>query len=105
MPGPLLSHRARYQVIGRGGEVAGGEELEVVRDEAGWRIHSRIETTWPEDIVATLDWELDEARLTRLLHVFSRERFSGEYELELTVGGNGLLAHRVAPDGATQVEL
>lgn len=105
MPGPLLPHRASYQIIGPRGEVAGGEELEVVRGEAGWRIRSRIETTWPEDIVARLDWELDDAMLTRLLHVFSRERFSGEYELELTVGGNGLLAHRAAPDGPTQVEL
>jgi hypothetical protein len=105
MPGPLLPHRARYQVLGRGGEVAGSEELEVSRAGAGWRIRSRIETSWPEAIVASLDWELDGSMLTRLLRVFSRERFSGEYELELTVSGNGLLAHRDAPDGPTQVEL
>jgi hypothetical protein len=105
MPGPLLPHRARYQIIGRGGAVAGSEDLEVARGGAGWRIRSRIETAWPEEIVASLDWELDESMLTRLLHVSSRERFSGEYELELTVTGNGLLAHRDAPDGPTQVEL
>jgi hypothetical protein len=105
MPGPLQSHRARYQVLGRHGEAAGTEELEVAQGEAGWRIRSRIETRWPEDVVASLDWELNELMQTRLLHVFSRERFSGEYELELTVSGNGLLAHRDAPNGPTQVEL
>jgi hypothetical protein len=105
MPGPLLPHRARYQVLGRGGDVAGTEELEVAEDGAGWRIRSRVETTWPEDIVASIDWELDASMLTRLLRIFSRERFSGDYELELSVGGNGLLAHRDAPDGPTQVEL
>jgi hypothetical protein len=105
MPGPLLPHRAVYQVIGRDGGVAGTEQLEVVRGEAGWRIRSLIETSWPEAVVASLDWELDGALLTRLLRVVSRERFSGEYELELTVSGNGLLAHREAPDGPSQVEL
>jgi hypothetical protein len=43
--------------------------------------------------------------LTRVLRIHSQERFSGYHELELTVGGNGLLAHRSAPDGPTQVEL
>jgi hypothetical protein len=105
MLGPLLPHRAGYQIIGRGGEVAGHEDLEVARQGGGWRIRSQIETSWPEEVVASLDWELDESMLTRLLHVVSREAFTGEHELELTVGGNGLLAHRDAPDGPTQVEL
>jgi hypothetical protein len=105
MLGPLLPHRAGYQVVGSAGEVAGREELEVARHAAGWRISSRIETSWPEEIVASLDWELDESMLTRLLRVASRERFTGDHELELSVGGNGLLAHRQAPDGPTQVEL
>ena len=43
--------------------------------------------------------------VTRLLQVHSQGRLTGESELELTVTGNGLLAHREAPDGPTQVEL
>ena len=77
----------------------------MARDGAGWRIQSNIQTTWPEEIVAAVDWELDESLATRVLHIHSWERFSGHHELELTVSGNGLLAHRDAPDGPTQVEL
>jgi hypothetical protein len=101
----LLPHRARYAITSRDGAQAGVEELEVARAGRGWRIQSRIQTSRPEEVVATIDWELDEWLLTRVLHIHSRERFSGECQLELTVSGNGLLAHREAPEGPTQVEL
>src|ERR1700680_56866 len=105
MPGPLLPHRAGYQIITPGGHPAGTEELDVARAGTGWGIRRQIRTSWPEEVVASLDWELDDSMVTRLLRVQSRERFSGDHELELTVSGNGLLAHRQAPDGPTQVEL
>jgi hypothetical protein len=105
MPGPLLPHRAGYEIIGPVGRPAGAEELEVALEGTGWRIQSQIRTSWPEEVVASVDWELDEFLVTRLLHVQSRERFSGDHDLELTVTGNGLLAHREAPDGPTQIEL
>jgi hypothetical protein len=101
----LLPHRAGYAITSRNSAQAGVEELEVARAGAGWRIQSRIQTSWPDEVVATVDWELDEWLVTRVLHIHSRERFSGECVLELTVSGNGLLAHRDAPEGPTQVEL
>jgi hypothetical protein len=101
----LLPHRAGYAITSPDGAKAGVEQLEVVCAGAGWRIQSRVQTSWPEEVAATVDWELDERLVTRVLHIHSRERFSGECELELTVSGNGLLAHRDAPDGPTQVEL
>jgi hypothetical protein len=105
MPARLLPYRAGYAFASGGAGKAGVEELEVARAGTGWRIDSHLQTTWPEEVVVTLDWELDEALVTRVLHIHSQERFSGEHELELTVSGNGLLAHRLAPDGPTQVEL
>jgi hypothetical protein len=101
----LLPFHADYAFVRPDGSEAGGEEVEVSAGADGWRIQTRIETTWPEDIVATVDWDLDRDLVTRLLHIVSRERFAGEAELELTVTGNGLLAHRQAQDGPTQVEL
>lgn len=105
MPGQLLPYRAGYAITAPDGGRAGAEELEVARAGSGWRIQSHIQATWPEEVVATVDWELDQMMSTRVLRVHSRERFSGDHELELTVTGNGLLAHRDAPDGPTQVEL
>jgi hypothetical protein len=105
MPPALLPSRAVYAFVRPDGLVAGTEEAELTRGGDGWRIHSRIETAWPEDIVATLEWDLDRDLVTRLLRIESRERFTGESELELTITGNGLLAHRRAEDGPTQVEL
>src|ERR1700730_10712366 len=105
MHGRLLPHRAGYAIASPDAAQAGVEELEVARAGAGWRIQSRVETSWPEAVVATVDWELDEWLVTRVLHIHSRERFSGECELELTISGNGLLAHRAALEGPTQVEL
>lgn len=105
MPGRLLPHRAGYTITSSMGDRAGVEELEVARAGAGWRIKSHIQTSWPEEVTATVDWELDELLVTRVLRIHSRERFSGDHELELTISGNGLLAHRHAPDGPTQLEL
>jgi hypothetical protein len=72
---------------------------------AGWLIESELATSWPEEVTATIGWELDERLVTRLLRIHSHERFAGNHELELTITGNGLLAHRSAPEGPTQVEL
>ena len=77
----------------------------VARAGAGWHIESELEAAWPEEITASVDWELDGRLVTRLLRINSHERFAGDHELELTISGNGLLAHRAAPDGPTQVEL
>jgi hypothetical protein len=105
MPKPLIPHRARYAYVRPDGSQAGTEEVEVSLSSGGWSINTRIHAAWPEEIVATVDWDLDGDLVTRLLRIVSLERFSGESELELTVTGNGLLAHRRAPDGPTQVEL
>jgi hypothetical protein len=105
MPTTLLPYRAGYAFVRPDGSEAGTEVVEVTAGADGWRIQTRIQTAWPENIVATVDWDLDRDLVTRLLHIVSRERFTGESELELTVTGNGLLAHRTAPDGPTQVEL
>ncbi|HXA42332.1 MAG TPA: hypothetical protein VNV65_05370 [Candidatus Solibacter sp.] len=101
----LLPHRAWYSITRPDGFIAGSELLTVERTGAAWHIESELKTTWPEEIATTIDWELDHRLVTRLLRIHSHERFSGDHELELTVTGNGLLAHRVAPDGPTQVEL
>jgi hypothetical protein len=105
MPKTLLPCRARYVFVRPDGSEAGSEEVEVSAGSAGCRIQTRIHTAWPEDIIASVDWDLDGDLVTRFLHIVSRERFAGEAELELTVTGNGLLAHRRAQDGPTQVEL
>jgi hypothetical protein len=105
MPKPLIPHHAWYAYARPDGSEAGTEEVEVSRSAGGWWITTRIHAAWPEDIVATVEWDLDGDLVTRLLRIVSLERFSGESELELTVTGNGLLAHRRAPDGPTQVEL
>src|SRR5258708_9920724 len=105
MRGELHPHRAWYSITRPDGSIAGSERVTVARTEAGWRIESELKTTWPEEIATRIDWELDRRLVSRLLRIHSHERFSGDHELELTVTGNGLLAHRVAPDGPTQVEL
>jgi hypothetical protein len=105
MPKTFLPFRAGYTFVRPDGSDAGSEEVEVSVGADGWRIQTRIQTAWPEDIAATVDWDLDRDLVTRLLHIVSREHFAGEAELELTVTGNGLLAHRQAQDGPTQVEL
>src|SRR2546421_10405290 len=105
MPKILLPFHAAYAFVRPNGSEAGSEEVEVSAGTAGWRIQTRIQTAWPEEIVASVDWDLDRDLVTRLLHIVSRERFAGDAELELTVTGNGLLAHRQAQDGPTQGEV
>ena len=102
---PLLPHQARYTILDAGGADAGSEELAVIAGGAGLRITSTLTTDFPVRLDATLDWELDRSLTTRRLLVNSRLAWGDECELELTVTGNGLLAHRTAPDGPTQVEL
>ncbi|MDP9324998.1 MAG: hypothetical protein M3O87_00485 [Candidatus Dormibacteraeota bacterium] len=101
---PLL-HQASYTILDPAGADAGAEELTVDAFGAGLRITSRLGTDYPVSLTTTLDWELDARLVTRRLLLQSRTGWGDECELELTVTGNGLLAHRVAPDGPTQVEL
>jgi hypothetical protein len=105
MPTALHPHLARYTILGANGMAAGTEELRTTPDGAGWQITSRIATGAPLGIRAELTWQLDGNLITRLLHISSRDALDDEYELELSVTGNGLLAHRRGPDGPSQVEL
>jgi hypothetical protein len=105
MPAALIPHRAGYALARPDGSDAGTETVEVAPGAGGWRIQTHIETWWPDEITSTVDWDLDGKLVTRLLHIVSSERVTGETELEVTVTGNGLLAHRRGPDGPTQVEL
>lgn len=90
-------HRAVYELAGGGSEV-----LVVRRDVDGWRIESRLEAA---EAQAEITWTLRRDLSTRVLQVTSRDALAEEHELELAVTGNGLLAHRVGPDGPSQVEL
>src|SRR5258708_32365909 len=101
----LMPHRAWYSITRPDGSITGTERLIVARAGAGWHIESELEAAWPEEITASVDWELDGRLVTRLLRINSHERFAGDHELELTISGNGLLAHRAGPYGPTQVEL
>jgi hypothetical protein len=101
----LAPHSARYTVLGGDGSPAGTEELVVDRDSSHFHIRSRLTTGYPTDVDATVDWELDPSLTTRLLVIHSVNGLGEDTELELTVTGNGLLAHRAGSDGPTQVEL
>ncbi|HEV3233502.1 MAG TPA: hypothetical protein VG329_03010 [Candidatus Dormibacteraeota bacterium] len=100
-----LPHQASYTILDPAGADAGSEELTVNAFGAGLRVTSRLRTDYPVTLTTTLDWELDARLVTRRLLLQSRTGWGDECELELTVTGNGLLAHRLAPDGPTQVEL
>jgi hypothetical protein len=101
----MLSHRARYSLLGARGEAAGVESLEVAVSATGaTRIDSALETSYPAPIKTVLAWDLTPGLGTRLLRIESTVR--GEaYEVEIAVTGNGVLMHRVAPEGPSQVEL
>jgi len=106
MPMAIDPHRATYALLRPDGSEGGVEELVVSAAADGTMLaESWIEANFPEALSATVDWRLDANLVTRLLHVTSRDRWGGEYDLELAVGGNGLLAHRAGPDGPTLVEL
>ena len=102
---PLAPHQAAYTFLGADGADAGREDLVAEVDGTGLRISSALATAYPVKLTATVDWELDSTLTTRRLLIRSRNGWGDECELELTVTGNGLLAHRIAPDGPTQVEL
>jgi hypothetical protein len=101
----LEPHSARYRLLDPAGLPAGREDLRVERSDDGWHLASTLTTTYPAAVEVELDWRLDGALVTRLLNIHSRDSWGEEYELEVAVTGNGLLAHRRAPDGPTQVEL
>jgi hypothetical protein len=101
----LQPHRARYALLDPAGVVAGHEHLSVERDGEGYWLSSTLRTVYPSTVEAELQWQLDSGLATRLLYIHSRDGWGEEFELEATVTGNGLLAHRAAPDGPTQVEL
>jgi hypothetical protein len=66
---------------------------------------SELATTYPAGLTATVDWQLSDDLRTRVLRIDSSVEGLGDLELELAVTGNGVLAHRVAPDGPSQVEM
>lgn len=101
----LQPHRGTYTILGTGGAEAGREDLALEATSAGFQVRSTLTSEYPARLTATVDWELDAQLTTRLLVIHSRDGWGRDHELELTVTGNGLLAHRVAPDGPTQVEL
>ena len=101
----MLPHRVRYDILAPGDEVVGFEELDFASASGGWRVRSDIEAGPPFEVSAHVEWELLPDLSTRVLQVLSRDGQGEEYELELAVTGNGVLAHRVAPDGPSQVEL
>ncbi|MFN2466168.1 MAG: hypothetical protein ABR598_07890, partial [Candidatus Dormibacteria bacterium] len=70
-----------------------------------YHLASTLRTTYPAALEVEIQWRLDATLVTRLLYVHSVDAWDDEYELEATVTGNGMLAHRVAPDGPTQIEL
>ena len=106
MPATIRPHRATYRLLRPDGSEGGVEDLVVAAAvDGGVLVRSWIDAGFPEALSATVDWQLDADLVTRLLHITSRDRWGDEYDLELTVTGNGLLAHRAAPDGPTQVEL
>jgi hypothetical protein len=101
----LRPHRARYTLLDPTGAAAGHEVLTLETDGAGFRFATSLQTSYPAPVEAQVHWQLDRHLTTRLLYIHSRDGWGEEYELEATVTGNGLLAHRAAPDGPTQVEL
>jgi hypothetical protein len=101
----LAPHWARYTITRGDGSAVGTEELVVDRGPSHFHIRSELTTDYPITVDATVDWELDPSLATRLLVIHSRSGLGEESELELTVTGNGLLAHRAGGDGPTQVEL
>ena len=101
----LPPHRARYLMVGPRGEPTGEEELELGHDGGGYRVASRIRFTDPAAISCSLVWELDGNLRTRMLLITGTNGSGEEYELELALTGNGVLAHRRAPDGPTQIEM
>jgi hypothetical protein len=101
----MLSHRARYKLLGAEGEAAGVETLTVVVEATGaTRINSVLDTSYPTAIKSVVAWELTPDLVTRVLRIDSTVRREA-YELEVAVTGNGVLMHRVAPEGPSQVEL
>jgi hypothetical protein len=105
MPAILPEATADYAVLGPGGAQVGREQLVVARAGLGWKLTSQLRTRFPVEIAARLEWELDAGLQTRLLVIASDDGFGAHRELELTVTGNGMLAHRTGPDGPSQVEL
>lgn len=101
----LASHRAEYELLRPDGSLAGRERLEVRALDAGYIVSAEMDTTHPAPVTAQVQWELDAELATRLLIIHSTDGWGAEAELELTITGNGMLAHRRAPDGPTQIEL
>lgn len=101
----LQPHHARYALLDAAGAVAGREHLAVERDGEGYHLSSTLRTVYPSAVEVELEWRLDPRLATRLLYIHSLDAWGQQFELEATVTGNGLLAHRAAPDGPTQVEL
>jgi hypothetical protein len=105
VPALLTAHRARFTLLDGDGRPAGIEDLEVDTGPDEVVVSSRIEAGPPYPDEVLLDWHLDEDLQTRLLHIASRDRWGVLHELEAAVTGNGMLAHRIGPDGPSQVEL
>ncbi|MEA2682700.1 MAG: hypothetical protein QOK05_1028 [Chloroflexota bacterium] len=101
----LRPHHASYALLDPTGAAAGREELSLEKRAGGYFYLSTLETTYPSETEAEVRWQLDERLVTRLLHIHSVDSWGEEYDLEVTITGNGLLAHRAAPHGPTQVEL
>jgi hypothetical protein len=85
--------------------IAGREELRMEPAGTGMVITSTTSAELPWLSRATLEWHLEAGLATRILYLSSSDGFGNDYELELAVTGNGILAHRTGPDGPTQVEL
>lgn len=101
----LQPHRARYALLGPTGATVGHEVLTLETHVGGYRFTTSLKTSYPAPVEVQVQWDLDRALVTRLLYIHSRDGWAEEYEVEVTVTGNGLLAHRAGPDGPTQVEL
>lgn len=101
----LQPHHARYTLLDPTGAAAGHEVLTLEKDVGGYRFAASLQTSYPAPVEVQVHWQLDRRLITRLLYIHSRDGWGEEYELEATVTGNGLLAHRAAPHGPTQVEL
>ncbi|MEA2644948.1 MAG: putative glycolipid-binding [Chloroflexota bacterium] len=102
LPAP---HHAAYELLHPDGAAAGQERVEVRALGGGFMVTARLETRHPSPVDADIQWELDRDLVTRLLYIHSTDAWGGDAELELTITGNGLLAHRRAAEGPTQVEL
>jgi hypothetical protein len=104
MTAQLEPHQATYTLLDAAGRAAGNEDLRFARLEDGWQLTSSLASTFPAELTASIDWRLDRDLRTRLLRIESTVD-GMRLNLELAVTGNGLLAHRSAPDGPTQVEM